>query len=72
MSIYANINENNISLKFEMFDHLGNKIFKKSKEDLKENYSKLCDEIGEEIINVVGETKINELDNLKSDFDYTP
>ena len=72
VSIYANINENNISLKFEMFDHLGNKIFKKSKEDLKENYSKLCDEIGEEIINVVGETKINELDNLKSDFDYTP
>ena len=72
VSIYANINKDNISLEFEMFDHQGNKIFKKSKEDLKENYLKLCDELGEEIINVVGQTKINELDNLKSDFDYTP
>ena len=48
------------------------KILKKSKEDLKENYVKLCDELSEEIINAVGQTKINELDNLKSDFDYTP
>jgi porphobilinogen deaminase len=72
VSIYANINKNNITIKFEIFDHHGNKIFKKSKEDTKENYAKLCDELGEEIINTVGQTKINELDNLKSDFDYTP
>ncbi len=72
VSIYANINENNISLKFEMFDHLGNKIFKKLKEGLKENYLSLCDELVKEIIDVVGLTKINELDNLKSDFNYTP
>jgi len=72
VSIYANINKNNITIKFEIFDHHGNKIFKKSKEDTKENYVKLCDELGEEIINAVGQTKINELDNLKSDFDYTP
>ena len=72
VSIYANINKNNITIQFEIFDHHGNKIFEKSKEDLKENYVKLCDELGEEIINTVGQTKINELDNLKSDFDYTP
>ena len=72
VSIYANINKNNITIKFEIFDHHGNKIFKKSKEDTKENYVKLCDELGTEIINAVGQTKINELDNLKSDFDYTP
>jgi hydroxymethylbilane synthase len=72
VSIYANINKNNITIKFEIFDHHGNKIFKKSKEDTKENYVKLCDELGAEIINTVGQTKINELDNLKSDFDYTP
>ena len=71
VSIYANINKNNITIQFEIFDHHGNKIFEKSKEDLKENYVKLCDELGEEIINTVGQTKINELDNLKSDFDYT-
>ena len=72
VSVNANINKNNISLKFEIFDHQGNKIFKKSVEDLKQNYLKLCDELGKEIINIVGQTKINELDNLKSDFDYTP
>ena len=72
VSIYANINKNNITIKFEIFDHHGNKIFKKSKEDTKENFVKLCDELGTEIINAVGQTKINELDNLKSDFDYTP
>jgi hydroxymethylbilane synthase len=72
VSIYASINKNNISLKFEMFDHQGNKIFKKSKEDLKENYLTLCDELGKEILDVIGQTKINELDNLKSDFNYTP
>ena len=72
VSIYANINKNNITLEFEIFDHQGNKIFKKLKEDLKENYLRLCDELGEEIINTLGQSKINELDNLKSDFDYTP
>ena len=72
VSIYANINKNNITIQFEIFDHHGNKILKKSKEDLKENCVKLCDELSEEIINAVGQTKINELDNLKSDFDYTP
>ena len=72
VSIYANINKNKIMLKFEIFDHQGNKIFEKLKEDLKENYLKLCDELSGEIINDLGQTKINELDNLKSDFDYTP
>ena len=72
VSIYANINKNNITLEFEIFDHQGNKIFKKSKEDFKENYLKLCDELGKEIVNALGQTKINELDNLKSDFNYTP
>ena len=72
VSIYANINKNNILIKFEMFDHQGNIIFKISEEDLKENYMNLCDRLGEKIINAIGQKKINELDNLKSDFDYTP
>ena len=72
VSIYANINKNNITLKFEMFDHQGNKIFEISREHLKEDYLKLCDELSSEIVNVVGQKTINELDNLKSDFNYTP
>ena len=72
VSIYASIDNDNITLEFEIFDHQGNKIFKKLKEDLKENYLKLSDELSAEIISTIGQTKINELDNLKSDFDYTP
>ena len=72
VSIYANINKKNITLEFEIFDHHGNKIFKKFKEDLKENYLKLCDELSDEIINALGQAKINELDNLNCDFDYSP
>ena len=72
VSIYASIDNDNITLEFEIFDHQGNKIFKKLKEDLKENYLKLSDELSKEIISTIGQTKINELDNLKSDFDYTP
>ena len=71
VSIYAKIKKNKIMLKFEIFDHQGNKIFEKLKEDLHENHLKLCDELSEEIINALGQTKINELDSLKSDFDYT-
>ena len=54
------------TLKFEIFDHQGNKIFKKLKEDLKENYLKLSDELAlRRLLNINGQTKINELDNLK-------
>ena len=72
VSIYAKIIESNMSLRFEIFDHDGNKIFKKLLTDSKQNYLKLSDRLSDEIINALGQTKIDELDNLKNDFDYTP
>ena len=72
VSVYASISENKIGIKLEMYDHEGNKIFKKSLEDEKLNYLKVSDVVSEEIIQTLGQTKIDELDNLKNDFDYTP
>ena len=72
VSIYAKIIENEIKLNFEIFDHEGNKLFKKSLSDLKKNYLELSDKLSDEIINTLGQTKIDELESLKNDFDYTP
>ena len=72
VSIYANINKNNITLRFEMFDHEGNKIFKKTLTDTTKNYLNLSDALSDNIISVLGQKKIDELDNLENDFDYTP
>ena len=68
-NFFKKLNQYNIPVKRTVLYKMN---FKKSKEDSKENYVKLCDELGEEIINTVGQTKINELDKLKSDFNYTP
>ena len=72
VSVYARISENKICIKSEMYDHEGNTIFEKSLEDMKQNYLNLSDALSEEIIKTLGQTKIDELDNLKNDFDYTP
>ena len=72
VSVYASISENKICIKLEMYDHEGNKIFKKSLEDAKQNYLNASDVLSEEIIKTLGQKKIDELDNLKNDFDYSP
>ena len=70
--IYAKIIKDKITLEFEMFDHQGNKIFKKSIADDKQKYLNLSDKLSEEIVSNLGQEKIDELDKLKNDFDYTP
>ena len=72
VSIYAKIIQDKITLEFEMFDHQGNKIFKKSLTDDKQKYLNLSDKLSEEIVSILGQEKIDELDKLKNDFDYTP
>ena len=72
VSIYANISKSDITLRFEMFDHDGNKIFKKTLTDTTKNYLNLSDALSDNIISVLGQKKIDELDNLENDFDYTP
>ncbi len=72
VSIYAKIIKDKITLEFEIFDHQGNKIFKKSIADDKQKYLNLSDKLSEEIVSNLGQEKIDELDKLKNDFDYTP
>ena len=72
VSIYAKIIKDKITLEFEIFDHQGNKIFKKSIADDKQKYLNLSDKLSEEIVSNLGKEKIDELDKLKNDFDYTP
>ena len=72
VSIYAKIIQDKITLEFEIFDHQGNKIFKKSLADEKQKYLNLSDKLSEEIVSNLGQEKIDELDKLKNDFDYTP
>ena len=72
VSIYAKIIKDKITIAFEIFDHQGNKIFKRSLADDKQKYLDLSDKLSEEIINNLGQEKIDELDKLKNDFDYTP
>ena len=72
VSVYAKIIKDKITLEFEIFDHQGNKIFKKSIADDKQKYLNLSDKLSEEIVSNLGQKKIDELDKLKNDFDYTP
>ena len=72
VSVYAKIIKDKITLEFEIFDHQGNKIFKKSIADDKQKYLNLSDKLSEEIVSNLGQEKIDELDILKNDFDYTP
>ena len=47
-------------------------IFKTKKTNYKKVFIKSSHEIGKEIIRAVGQNTINELDELKNDFDYSP
>ena len=40
--------------------------------DDKQKYLNLSDKLSEEIVSNLGQEKIDELDKLKNDFDYTP
>tara|TARA_Y200000002_G_scaffold215806_1_gene178088 strand:+ start:516 stop:1484 length:969 start_codon:yes stop_codon:yes gene_type:complete len=72
VSVYAKIMNDKIQISFELYDHMGRKIFKKNVSDAKNNYFELSDKLSNEVIETVGQRKINELDELKDDFNYTP
>ena len=71
MSVLAKIKDNDISVKCEIFDHFGEKIFSKKVSDKKYNHIELADLIAENILKDLGQDKINELDKI-NDFNYSP
>jgi len=72
VSVYAKIINEQIQIWFELYDHTGRKIFKKNVSSNKNNYFELSDMLSNDVIETVGQRKINELDELKDDFNYTP
>ena len=72
ISVVAKILKDEIQIKVQLLDHLGKIIFVKTYRDLKDKYEELSEAIGNEIIRKVGEKKIDQLNNLENDFDYTP
>ena len=72
ISVVAKILKNEIQIKVQLLDHLGEMIFVKTYRDVKDKYEELSAAIGNEIIREVGEKNIEQLNNLENDFDYTP
>ncbi|MDA7688274.1 hydroxymethylbilane synthase [Pelagibacteraceae bacterium] len=72
IGVLAKVVDNFIYLKCDIFDHSGKKIFSSN---LKKNYNDsilLGKKMGDDILLKVGQSVIDELDNLKDDFDYAP
>ena len=72
VSVYASIKENEIFIKCQLFDHNGSLLFNELISGKIENNLLLARDMGKEIINQIGQARINELDKLNDDFNYTP
>jgi len=65
-------NENNrIKLKCDIFNHDGNKIYSNTLFDIYSQTSEIGKKMGKDILLNLGQKKIDNLDILKNDFDYT-
>jgi len=72
IGLFAKETDDVIYLRCDIFDHSGKKIFS-SKVIKPYSQSKLLGiEMGDEILASLGQSVINNLDNLENDFDYTP
>ena len=71
VSVYAKTAAGIISIKCDILDHDGCKLFSKKISDAKDKYLKIANALSEMILNDLGQDKINKLDEL-NDFDYTP
>ena len=72
VSVYATIKENQISIQCQLYDHNGSLLFNEIIKGMTENNLLLARELGKKIIDEISQDKINELDILKDDFNYTP
>ena len=72
ISVYAKIMNDKLNIKCDLFDHNGSCLFRDSTEGFVEDSQKLSNELGNKIIQQVGQGKINQLNVLEDDFDYTP
>ena len=71
VSVYAKIVNDNMNIHFQILDHDGKLLFKKNIVSNKSDYKNVCSSLAKDIIEKVGQKKIDELDKL-DDFNYTP
>ena len=72
ISVYAKIADENIQIKCDLFDHSGKCLFKEMVAGSTKQYNEVSIELGKKIIKDVGQQKINQLNKLEDDFDYSP
>lgn len=70
ISVFAKINGGSITIKTDLFEHSGEKIFQKSVSSSKNDFRALSTSLAEDIIKKIGQKKINQLDILNDDFNY--
>ena len=72
IGVFAKKVDGSIHLHCDIFNHHGKKIFSSySKKPYSQSFL-LGKEMGDDILNKLGQSIIDNLDNLKDDFDYTP
>ena len=69
---FAKENDNTIHLYCDIFDHSGKKIFSRKVKKPHSQSKFLGIDMGNEILASLGQSVIDNLDNLENDFDYTP
>ena len=72
IGILATIKNNKMKLQCDIFNHDGNKIYSNTLFDIYSPTSEIGKKMGEDILSNLGQKKIDNLDILKNDFDYTP
>ena len=72
ISVYAKTIDTNLLIKCDLFDHSGNCLFKETISGPIDQHDEISTELGKKIIKQVGQKKINQLNVLEDDFDYTP
>ena len=72
IGLFAKETDDMIHLNCEIFDHSGKKIFSSKVKKPNSQSNLLGIKMGDEILASLGQSVIDNLDNLENDFDYTP
>ena len=72
IGVLAEIENEKMNIYVQLFDHEGESIFYSSIDGNKDEYNKISQIIGSELIDQVGIKKIKQLDKLQDDFNYSP
>ena len=70
ISVYAKVNKSKIIISSKIYDHTGEIIFENMIEGELKNHLHLASEVGMNILQRLTQEKIDDLNNLKDDFNY--